>query len=183
MDLSERMAALEAEAASLRLLAGASASAPATVLLIGSGGREHAIALSLAKSNRVARVVVSPGNGGTASAGGKISNLAGGLDIKDHGAVVACAKGEGAAMVVVGPEDPLAAGLADACAVAGLPCFGPSKAAAQLEASKAFSKQFMAKHGLPTAQFATFTDQAAALAYAEKVNENGMLVDRNWAFR
>jgi phosphoribosylamine-glycine ligase len=152
------------------LLAGASATAPATVLLIGGGGREHAIALSLAKSSRVARVVVAPGNGGTASAGGKVSNLPFPLDVTDHAAVVACAKGEGASLVVVGPEDPLADGLADACAAAGLPCFGPSKAAAQLEASKAFSKNFMAKHGLPTAQFATFTDQAAALAYAEQVN-------------
>ena len=140
-----------------------------TVLVIGSGGREHAIALSLAKSSQVGRVLVSPGNGGTALAGGKISNA----KIADGGdnvsGIVAFARQNGVALVAVGPEQPLVDGLVDAMDAAGIPCFGPSQAAAQLEASKAFSKDFMQRHGIRTASYRNFRDFGEAKAYLEGI--------------
>lgn len=133
------------------------------VLVIGSGGREHALAWRLARSPKVQQVYVAPGNGGTASApelkNVPITNLA---ELREW------AQAEKIGLTVVGPEQPLAAGVVDDFRAHGLRIFGPTKAAAQLESSKAFSKDFMQRHGIPTAAYETFTDAAAARAYVEK---------------
>ena len=134
-----------------------------TVLIVGGGGREHALAWALARSASVARVVVAPGNAGTARLT-KCENLS--LDMNDPAAVVAAAQSVGAGLVVVGPEAPLAAGVGDALNAAWIPCFGPTRAAARLESSKAFAKDFMARWGIPTARSQTFTDVDEALAAA-----------------
>ena len=134
-----------------------------TILVIGRGGREHALAWKLAQSPQVERVVVAPGNGGTALAGGKIGNMA--LAETDFAGLIGFAQRAGVAWTIVGPEAPLAEGLVDAFQAAGLRCFGPSRAAAQIEASKAFSKAFMARHGIPTARFAAFRDPGEAQAH------------------
>jgi phosphoribosylamine--glycine ligase/phosphoribosylglycinamide formyltransferase/phosphoribosylformylglycinamidine cyclo-ligase/phosphoribosylamine--glycine ligase/phosphoribosylformylglycinamidine cyclo-ligase len=136
----------------------------ATVLVVGGGGREHCIAWKLAQSKLVERVLVAPGNGGTTNSG-KIQQMA--LDVKDHASVLAVCKQNNVELVVVGPEDPLADGLADSLINAGVPCFGPQQGAAEIESSKAFSKDFMARHSIPTAAYANFTDYAAAIAYVE----------------
>jgi phosphoribosylamine--glycine ligase len=138
------------------------------VLVIGSGGREHALAWKLAQSPRVQTVFVAPGNGGTAQYAHK--PLSGGADIQnvhahDVAAWLSFAKAQNVALTVVGPEAPLAAGVVDAFRAAGLRIFGPTQAAAQLESSKAFSKAFMQRHGIPTAKHDTFEDAAAAKAY------------------
>jgi phosphoribosylamine---glycine ligase len=130
------------------------------LLVIGSGGREHAMAWKLAQSPRVQKVYVAPGNGGTATENG-LENVA----LSSFDALIAFAKKEQIQLTVVGPEAPLADGIVDAFQAAGLKIFGPVQAAAQLEASKDFAKQFMVRHGLPTAKHATFTDAAAAKAY------------------
>ncbi len=134
---------------------------PMKILLLGSGGREHAIAAALADSPLCEELLIAPGNAGTAALGRTIA----GLDICDGGQVVACAREHGCGLVVIGPEAPLVAGVADAVREAGISCFGPGAAGARLEGSKDFSKQFMLRHGLPTAAYATFTDCDAALAY------------------
>jgi phosphoribosylamine--glycine ligase len=133
------------------------------ILVIGSGGREHALAWKLAQSPKVSQVYVAPGNGGTACEDGLVN-----VPIGDIPALVAFAQQEGIALTVVGPEAPLAAGAVDAFRAAGLKIFGPAQAAAQLESSKDFAKQFMARHGIPTAAFGTFTDAAAAHAYIDE---------------
>jgi len=133
------------------------------LLVIGSGGREHAMAWKLAQSPRVQKVFVAPGNGGTATENG-LENVA----ITAIPELLAFAKKEGIHLTVVGPEAPLAAGVVDAFAEAGLRIFGPKRAAAQLESSKDFAKAFMVRHGLPTARYATFTAAAEAKAYIEK---------------
>ncbi len=138
------------------------------ILIIGKGGREHALAWKLAQSPRVERVFMAPGNGGTALAGGKIANVAFGED--DFAGMIGFARQAGVAWTIVGPEAPLAAGIVDAFHVAGLRCFGPSRAAAQIEASKAFSKAFMARHGIPTARYAAFRDPVAAEAHLQQVD-------------
>jgi phosphoribosylamine--glycine ligase len=132
------------------------------ILVIGSGGREHALAWRLKQSPRVQKVFVAPGNGGTAREEG-VENVA----VTAIPDLVEFAKNEGIQLTVVGPEAPLAAGVVDAFRAAGLKIFGPVQAAAQLESSKDFAKQFMARHKIPTAAFATFTDAAAAHAYIE----------------
>ncbi len=134
---------------------------PMKILLLGSGGREHAIAAALAQSPLCEKLYIAPGNGGTALVGENIENL----DICDGAAVVACARGRGCGLVVIGPEAPLVAGVADAVRQAQIACFGPGAAGARLEGSKDFSKQFMVRHGLPTAAYATFADCDEALAY------------------
>ena len=131
-------------------------------LVIGSGGREHALAWKIAQSPRVERVYVAPGNAGTASEPG-LENIA--IGVNDTGALLAFAQEHAIGLTVVGPEDPLAAGLVDRFSAAGLPCFGPSAGAAQLEGSKAFAKDFMARHGIPTAAYGNFTDLHEALAF------------------
>jgi phosphoribosylamine--glycine ligase len=130
------------------------------VLVIGGGGREHALAWKLAQSPRVAKVFVAPGNAGTAREPG-LTNAAP-ATVEE---LVAFALRERVGLTVVGPEGPLAAGIVDAFRAAGLPVFGPAQAAAQLEASKDYAKAFMARHRIPTAAYATFTDAAAARAY------------------
>ena len=135
------------------------------ILVIGGGGREHALAWKLAESPKATKVYVAPGNGGTALAGGKLENL----DITDVKALREWAQAEKIAVTVVGPEAPLAAGVVDEFRSHGLKVFGPTKTAAQLESSKAFSKDFMARHSIPTAQYETFTDPVAAHAYVDRL--------------
>jgi phosphoribosylamine---glycine ligase len=132
------------------------------ILVIGGGGREHALAWKLAQSPKVQMVYVAPGNGGTA-VDGRLVNL----NLTSTAELAAWAAAEKIALTVVGPEAPLAAGVVDAFRAQGLRIFGPTQAAAQLESSKAFSKAFMARHGIPTAEFETFTDAQLAHAYIE----------------
>ena len=127
------------------------------VLVVGGGGREHAIAWKLAQSPRVGRVFVAPGNAGTALEP-SLTNVS----ITDVSKLVEFATAESIALTIVGPEAPLAAGVVDAFRAAGLRIFGPTRAAAQLESSKDYAKSFMARHGIPTAQSRTFTDAVAA---------------------
>src|SRR5574340_404813 len=133
------------------------------LLVIGSGGREHALAWKLAQSPRVSQVLVAPGNGGTAQEDGLVN-----VPFTDIPALIEFVRGDtDIGFTVVGPEAPLAAGVVDAFLAAGLKIFGPTQAAAQLESSKDFAKQFMARHGIPTAAFGTFTDTAEAHAYID----------------
>ena len=133
------------------------------ILVIGSGGREHALAWRLAQSPKVSRVFVAPGNAGTAREEGCFN-----LDLDAIPELVSFAKKDGIHATVVGPEAPLAAGVVDAFRAEGLRIFGPSRMAAQLEASKDFAKRFMARHDIPTARYATFTDVKAAHAHVMK---------------
>ena len=132
------------------------------VLVIGGGGREHALAWKLKQSAGVEEVLVAPGNAGTANEPG-LRNVD--VSADDSQGLLAMAQREGIGFTVVGPEVPLVAGLVDDFKAAGLTCFGPSKAAAQLEGSKAFSKDFLQRHKIPTAAHATFTDKQAACDY------------------
>ncbi len=132
------------------------------LLVIGSGGREHALAWRLAQSPKVQKIYVAPGNAGTAHEDG-LENL----PITDIHALVNFARDNDIYATVVGPEAPLAAGVVDAFRAAELRIFGPTKAAAQLESSKDFAKQFMVRHNIPTAKFRTFTDAAEAHAYID----------------
>ena len=130
------------------------------VLIIGGGGREHALAWALSNSPKVKAVFVAPGNAGTAYLP-KTTNIT----QVDNAALVQFAKNNQIALTVVGPEAPLAKGVVDAFRAEGLAIFGPTKAAAQLESSKAFAKDFMARHGIPTAFYGTFTDAQSAHDY------------------
>ncbi|MFL6630391.1 MAG: phosphoribosylamine--glycine ligase [Burkholderiaceae bacterium] len=134
------------------------------ILVIGGGGREHALAWKLAQSERVQRVYVAPGNGGTA-ADRRFVNV----NVSEPEALAQFALAEKIALTVVGPEGPLSQGVVDVFRSHGLRIFGPTQAAAQLESSKAFSKNFMKRHGIPTAAYETFTDIAAAHAYVDKL--------------
>lgn len=134
------------------------------VLVIGSGGREHAIAWKLAQSPKLQMVYVAPGNGGTALSP-HLKNVA----ITDVKALADFAQAEKIGLTVVGPEAPLAAGVVDEFRARGLRIFGPTQAAAQLESSKAFAKDFMKRHAIPTAAYETFSDVAAAHAYVDKM--------------
>jgi len=134
------------------------------VLVIGGGGREHALAWKLVQSPKVQVVYVAPGNGGT-QADARLQNIA----ITDVVALRTWALDNKIGLTVVGPEVPLAAGVVDEFRAHGLRIFGPTRAAAQLESSKAFSKAFMRRHGIPTAEYATFSDPASAHAYVEKM--------------
>ena len=133
------------------------------LLVIGSGGREHALAWKLAQSPRVQKVYVAPGNGGTATEPA-VQNV----PLTDFPALIAFAKRERIQLTVVGPEAPLAAGIVDAFREAGQRIFGPTRTAAQLEASKEFAKQFMVRHGIPTARHAAFSSPDEAKAYVAK---------------
>ena len=133
------------------------------VLVIGGGGREHALAWKMAQSARAQQVFVAPGNGGTAR-DPRLKNVA----ITDPVALADFAEANKIGLTVVGPEAPLAGGVVDVFRSRGLRIFGPSKAAAQLESSKAFAKDFMARHNIPTAHYATFTDAAAAHAHVDQ---------------
>jgi phosphoribosylamine--glycine ligase len=132
------------------------------VLIIGSGGREHALAWKCAQSGAVSEVLVAPGNAGTALED-KVRNVP--VASGDIEALAELAARESVDLTIVGPEAPLVAGITDRFAALGLPCFGPSAAAAQLEGSKAFTKDFLARHGIPTADYRNFSDLEAALAY------------------
>ncbi len=133
------------------------------VLVVGGGGREHALAWKLAQSPKVQQVYVAPGNGGTAR-----DKLLVNVPISDVVQLREWAQANQIGLTVVGPEAPLAAGVVDEFRTHGLRIFGPTKAAAQLESSKAFSKAFMQRHAIPTAEFETFTDPVAAHAYVER---------------
>ncbi|MBF8291751.1 MAG: phosphoribosylamine--glycine ligase [Steroidobacteraceae bacterium] len=126
------------------------------VLVIGGGGREHALAWKFAQSPRVGEVIIAPGNAGTA-AEPKCRNAA--VAASDIAGLVGLAHSEGIHFTVVGPEGPLVAGVVDAFRAAGLACFGPSKAAAQLEGSKRYTKEFLARHGIPNARYSVFTNE------------------------
>ena len=134
------------------------------VLVIGGGGREHALAWKLSQSERIQKIFVAPGNGGTARDPNLIN-----VPITDVKALREWAQQEKIELTVVGPEAPLAAGVVDEFRANGLRIFGPTKAAAQLESSKAFSKDFMQRHGIPTAFYETFTEPAKAHAYIDKM--------------
>jgi phosphoribosylamine--glycine ligase len=133
------------------------------ILVIGSGGREHALAWKLAQSPRVQNVIVAPGNAGSATEPNCENALANSVE-----QWIALAKNERVGLTVVGPEAPLAAGVVDAFRAEGLRIFGPTRAAAQLESSKDFAKAFMQRHGIPTAAYESFTDAAAAHAYVDR---------------
>ncbi|NSL55864.1 phosphoribosylamine--glycine ligase [Uliginosibacterium aquaticum] len=133
------------------------------ILVIGSGGREHALAWKLAQSPRIQKVYVAPGNAGTATEPG-LENVPA-SSIPEW---IALVRKEGIGLTVVGPEAPLAAGVVDAFRAEGLPIFGPTKACAQLESSKDFAKQFLIRHGIPTAKYQTFSDAAQAHAYVDQ---------------
>ncbi len=135
------------------------------VLIIGNGGREHALAWKCAQSVDVDEVLVAPGNAGTAGED-KVRNVA--IAADDIESLAACAQEETVALTIVGPEAPLVAGIVDRFDELGLPCFGPNAAAAQLEGSKAFTKDFLARHDIPTAAYQNFTDLDAALTYIRK---------------
>ncbi|MFM7759681.1 MAG: phosphoribosylamine--glycine ligase [Burkholderiaceae bacterium] len=133
------------------------------ILVVGSGGREHALAWKLAQSKRIQIVMVAPGNGGTAL-DPRLKNIS----ITDPKQLADFAEQENIALTVVGPEAPLAAGIVDLFRERGLKIFGPSQRAAQLEASKDFAKAFMQRHGIPTAKYQTFTDVSAAHQYVDE---------------
>jgi phosphoribosylamine--glycine ligase len=132
------------------------------ILVIGSGGREHALAWKLTQSPRVTSVYCAPGNAGTAQVGENVS-----IPIADHAALIAFARENEIGLVVIGPDDALAAGIVDAFSAAGLRAFGPTASAARLESSKAFAKDFMRRHGIPTADYREFTDSEEARRYCE----------------
>ena len=132
------------------------------ILVVGSGGREHALAWKLAQAAHVNQVFVAPGNAGTAREP-SLENVA--IDVMDFEALAHFAKERDIDLTVIGPEAPLVVGIVDYFATRQLPCFGPSQAAAQLEGSKAFTKDFLARHGIPTGAYANFTEVEPALAY------------------
>ncbi len=135
------------------------------ILIIGSGGREHSLAWRCAQSDNVDLVYVAPGNAGTATED-KMENID--IDVMDFEALAKFAESKNVVLTIVGPEAPLVGGVVDYFNERQLACFGPSQAAAQLEGSKAFTKDFLARHNIPTASFATFTDVDAAIAYIEQ---------------
>jgi phosphoribosylamine--glycine ligase len=135
------------------------------ILVIGSGGREHALAWKIKQSPRVSEVIVAPGNAGTATEPG-VRNAD--VAMSDIDGLVALAHRENIALTVVGPEAPLVAGVVDRFRAEGLRCFGPRKIAAQLEGSKAFAKDFLIRHNIPTARYAVFHELVPALAYVRK---------------
>lgn len=135
------------------------------ILIVGSGGREHALAWKAKQSTKVEKVFVAPGNAGTALEPG-IENIA--IAVDDIAALLDFAQKEAVGLTIIGPEVPLVAGIVDRFQEAGLKCFGPTAKAAQLEGSKSFCKDFMARHHIPTAEYQTFTDKAQALAYIQK---------------
>ncbi|MFZ4482261.1 MAG: phosphoribosylamine--glycine ligase, partial [Rhodoferax sp.] len=133
------------------------------ILVIGGGGREHALAWKLAQSDKAKKIYLAPGNGGTAM-DGRFENI----DLTDVQDLCGWAVSQKITLTVVGPEAPLAAGVVDEFRKHGLRVFGPTRAAAQLESSKAFSKAFMKRHGIPTADYQTFTDAAAAHSHVDQ---------------
>ncbi len=131
------------------------------ILVLGNGGREHALAWALAKSPQTERLYVAPGNGGTVNVAENVA----GLDASDGAAVLAFVREHRIGLVVIGPEAPLVSGVADVLRAAGVAVFGPDAQGARLEGSKTFSKEFMGRHGIPTARYGSFDNEADALAY------------------
>ena len=136
------------------------------VLIIGSGGREHAIVWKVSQSPKLTKLYALPGNPGTA----ELAENVNGISVDDHAAVALFCKEKLIDSVIIGPEAPLAAGLVDSLSAEGIRCFGPSQAAAQIEASKSFAKDFMARHNIPTAKYATFSNYDEAVRYLEAVD-------------
>ena len=135
------------------------------VMIVGSGGREHALAWKVAQSPRLERLWIAPGNAGTAALGENVP-----IRVQDVAGLVTFAAAHCVDLVIVGPEVPLAAGISDAFLAAGIEVFGPTQAAAQIEASKSFAKDFMARHNIPTARYAVFQEYAAACRYCEEAS-------------
>jgi phosphoribosylamine--glycine ligase len=135
------------------------------ILVIGSGGREHALAWKVAQSPRLKKLYIAPGNGGTNACGENIT-----MDVADHGSVLRFCQEKRIDLVIVGPEVPLADGLVDSLSDGGIRCFGPKRASAQIEASKVFAKDFMARHNIPTARYVSFTQLDEAVRYLESVD-------------
>jgi len=135
------------------------------VLIIGSGGREHAMAWKVAQSPRLTKLYIAPGNAGTTDCGENVL-----LDVASHADVLRFCKEKQVDLVLIGPEIPLADGLADSLSAERIRCFGPSQAAAQIEASKVFAKDFMARHHIPTARYVAFSKVADAIAHLDTVN-------------
>lgn len=135
------------------------------VLVIGSGGREHAIVWKLVQSPKLTKLYALPGNPGTA----ELAQNVGGISVDEHAAIASFCRDQQIDLVVIGPEAPLAAGLMDSLSGEGIRCFGPKQAAAQIEASKAFAKDFMARHNIPTARYTTFIDLDEAVRHLETV--------------
>jgi len=136
------------------------------ILLIGSGGREHAIAWKISQSPRLRKLYILAGNPGTGSLGENVTDIS----LDDHTAVAALCRKKRIDLVMVGPEAPLAAGIVDSLSAAGVRCFGPRMAAARIESSKSFAKQFMSRQGIPTARFAFFKNYAEAVHYLDQVD-------------
>jgi phosphoribosylamine--glycine ligase/phosphoribosylformylglycinamidine cyclo-ligase len=143
---------------------------PLRILLVGNGGREHALAWKLSQSSRVESIVVFPGNGGTSTCPKVTNNTS--IKANDYPGLVAFAKENGINLVVPGPEAPLVDGIEDYFRAVGIRCYGPSKAAARMEGSKTFSKDFMKKHNIPTAAYENFDDYEAARKYLDSINHN-----------
>ena len=137
------------------------------VLVVGSGGREHAIVWKVRQSPKLKNLYALPGNPGTA----ELSENVSGISVEDHTAIVALCKDKQIDMVIIGPEAPLAGGLADSLSAEGIRCFGPKQAAARIEASKVFAKDFMARHQIPTARYATFHQFEEAVQYLESLDD------------
>jgi len=144
------------------------------LIVVGSGGREHVLAWKLRRSERCGEIFVTPGNGGTSSMKG-VTNVSS-IKATDIDAIVKLAKEKNVGLVVVGPEQPLVEGLADALEGAGVKCFGPSAKAAEIEGSKAFSKDLMAKYGVPTAEYQNFKNHEQALKYLRSKPDASRLV-------
>jgi phosphoribosylamine--glycine ligase len=132
------------------------------VLIVGSGGREHALAWQAAQSHNVEKVYVAPGNAGTAGEA-RVENVA--ISASDLDGLLGFAREKGIDLTITGPEDPLVKGIVDRFSEAGLACFGPSAAAARLEGSKSFAKDFMSRHGIPTAAYGKFTEVTPAIEF------------------
>jgi len=146
------------------------------VLLIGSGGREHALAWKLAQSQHVSKIFVAPGNAGTQEIT-KVTNLPSSeVNISNHEVVVKFCKDNQIDFVVVGPEAPLANGISDSLQEADIMCFGPSKQAARIESSKAFAKEFMKRQEIPTARFENFTDFEKAIEHIRNADYPALVV-------
>ncbi len=135
------------------------------VLIVGSGGREHALAWKCASASRVTEVLVAPGNAGTATEP-KVRNVD--VAVDDIAGLVRLAQSESVDLTIIGPEGPLVAGVVDSFKARGLKCFGPTRKPAQLEGSKAFTKEFLKRHGIPTAGYATFTRENFDASYVQK---------------
>ncbi|MCG8341837.1 MAG: phosphoribosylamine--glycine ligase [Chlorobiales bacterium] len=139
------------------------------VLIVGGGGREHALAWAVARSEKVSKVYVAPGNGGTAMMGGKVENVA--IEAVDVDGLLRFALDESVDLTIIGPEQPLEAGIVDRFSGSGKKVFGPTKYAAQLETSKVFAKEFMCRNGIPTASYEVFRDYVSAKDFLEKTTD------------